>query len=468
MDVAVLSREKKKIVIIGANEFQLPLVEAAARRGLETHVFAWEEGAVAREAADFFYPVSIVEKEKILSLAAPLRPAAAATIGSDLAGITVNYLTNRLSLPGNPPETAVLATDKPAMREAFRAAGLYTPRFLTFARGKTPGEPVCVPPQDAARVSGEPVCVRPQDAARVSGEPVCVRSQDAARVSGEALRTASGGDYRPGRRDGRSCHPEIFDGWQWPLIVKPVDRSGSRGVTRVDDFRQLPPALELAFSCSFSGEAIVEEFIEGEEFSCEGISFEGRHRLLQVTKKYTTEAPSYIERGHLESAALTEKYLEMVKPTVFRALDALHIRNGASHTEVRVRPDGEVCLIEAAARMGGDCIGSDLVPLTTGLDYVGMVLDAALGLPPSFSVSPREGAREAAGIRFVFNGEDLRRVEEAAKKRSSGVVRQCFQAGNLENRPKDSATRHGFCIFQGDETWLREILTLPASDHRIG
>ena len=136
MDVAVLSREKKKIVIIGANEFQLPLVEAAARRGLETHVFAWEEGAVAREAADFFYPVSIVEKEKILSLAAPLRPAAAATIGSDLAGITVNYLTNRLSLPGNPPETAVLATDKPAMREAFRAAGLYTPRFLTFARGK--------------------------------------------------------------------------------------------------------------------------------------------------------------------------------------------------------------------------------------------------------------------------------------------------------------------------------------------
>ena len=438
MDVAVLSREKKKIVIIGANEFQLPLVEAAARRGLETHVFAWEEGAVAREAADFFYPVSIVEKEKILSLAAPLRPAAAATIGSDLAGITVNYLTNRLGLPGNPPETAVLATDKPAMREAFRAAGLYTPRFLTFARGKT------------------------------HGEPVCVRPQDAARVSGEAVRTASGGDCRPGRRDGRSCHPEIFDGWQWPLIVKPVDRSGSRGVTRVDDFRQLPPALELAFSCSFSGEAIVEEFIEGEEFSCEGISFEGRHRLLQVTKKYTTEAPSYIERGHLESAALTEKYLEMVKPTVFRALDALHIRNGASHTEVRVRPDGEICLIEAAARMGGDCIGSDLVPLTTGLDYVGMVLDAALGLPPSFSVSPREGAREAAGIRFVFNGEDLRRVEEAAKKRPSGVVRQCFQAGNLENRPKDSATRHGFCIFQGDETWLREILTLPASDHRIG
>ena len=155
MDVAVLSREKKKIVIIGANEFQLPLVEAAARRGLETHVFAWEEGAVAREAADFFYPVSIVEKEKILSLAASLRPAAAATIGSDLAGITVNYLTNRLSLPGNPPETAVLATDKPAMREAFRAAGLYTPRFLTFARGKPPGEPVCVPPQNAARVSGE-------------------------------------------------------------------------------------------------------------------------------------------------------------------------------------------------------------------------------------------------------------------------------------------------------------------------
>ena len=388
MGETAVSGNKQRIVIIGANEFQLPLVEAASRRGLETHVFAWEEGAVAREAADFFYPVSIVEKETILRRIAPLHPAAVATIGSDLAAITVNYLSARLGLPGNPPETAFLATNKPAMRAAFRAAGLYTPRFIKVTRGRKPGE-------------------------------------------------------------------NTFDGWQRPLIVKPVDRSGSRGVTLVEADRQMPAALELAFSCSFSREAIVEEFIEGEEFSCEGISFEGRHRLLQVTKKYTTEAPSFIERGHLESAALTAALREKAEPTVFRALDALRIRNGASHTEIRVRPTGEVCLIEAAARMGGDCIGSDLVPLTTGFDYVGMALDIALGRRPDLSAGP---AADSAGIRFVLGGEDLRRIRQAIQKRPAAVVKKLLPDMEPETSPRDSSTRHGFCIFKGEEAWLREVL----------
>ena len=57
---------KKKIVIIGAGCFQKALIEKAKEMGVETHVFAWEEGAVGKGAADFFYPVSIREKEKIL------------------------------------------------------------------------------------------------------------------------------------------------------------------------------------------------------------------------------------------------------------------------------------------------------------------------------------------------------------------------------------------------------------------
>ena len=424
---------KQRIVIIGANEFQLPLVEAARRQGLETHVFAWEAGAVAKDAADFFYPVSIVEMETILKLAEPLRPAAVATIGSDLAAITVNYLAERLGLPGNPPETAFLATNKPAMREAFRAAGLYTPRFVKLAKGDKKWCPEGYRQVEHSQqmwLQGEGKVWCPMDASK-SG--ICSKS---------------------------GCREEEFDGqtfagWQWPLIVKPVDRSGSRGVTRVEDESQLPAALELAFACSFSREAIVEEFIEGEEFSCEGISFEGHHRLLQVTKKYTTEAPSYIEKGHLASVSLTAALRERVEATVFQALNALHIQNGASHTEIRIRPTGEVCLIEAAARMGGDCIGSDLVPLTTGCDYVGMVLDTALGREPD---TARQPFAEAAGIRFVFNEKDLQKVQQAIQERPACVVKQFLHVGELKNQPQDSSTRHGFCIFRGDETWLRNLL----------
>ena len=57
--------KKKKIVIIGANDFQNPLILKAKEMGLETHVFAWADGAVGEKTADYFYPISIVEKEQI-------------------------------------------------------------------------------------------------------------------------------------------------------------------------------------------------------------------------------------------------------------------------------------------------------------------------------------------------------------------------------------------------------------------
>ena len=56
----------KKIVIIGANDFQRPLIQKAHTMGYETHVFAWKDGSIGEKTADYFYPISIVEKEQIL------------------------------------------------------------------------------------------------------------------------------------------------------------------------------------------------------------------------------------------------------------------------------------------------------------------------------------------------------------------------------------------------------------------
>ena len=78
----------KKIVIIGAGEFQLPLILKAREMGFETHVFAWATGAVGKNAADFFYPISIIEKEDILTQCKIIRPEAVVSVGSDLAVLT--------------------------------------------------------------------------------------------------------------------------------------------------------------------------------------------------------------------------------------------------------------------------------------------------------------------------------------------------------------------------------------------
>ena len=91
----------KKLVVIGANDFQDPLIRRAREMDFETHVFAWKDGSVGERTADFFYPISIVERERILAECEKIRPDAITSIGSDLAMLTVNEVAGRLALPCN-------------------------------------------------------------------------------------------------------------------------------------------------------------------------------------------------------------------------------------------------------------------------------------------------------------------------------------------------------------------------------
>ena len=115
---------KKNIVIIGANEFQQPLILRAKELGYVTHVFAWQADDVGEFSADYFYPVSIIEKERILDICRVIEPLGIVSIASDLAAITVNYVAEALGLVGNGMESALTATNKHLMRRAFEKAGL--------------------------------------------------------------------------------------------------------------------------------------------------------------------------------------------------------------------------------------------------------------------------------------------------------------------------------------------------------
>lgn len=373
----------KDVVVIGANEFQLPLVLKAKQRGFFTHVFAWREGAVAAPEAYRFYPISITNIGEILDFCRGISPVAVVSVGSDLAAITVNRLANALGLPSNPPATASIATNKFEMRGALKSRGVPTPAFCSVGSG-----------EDAYKAA---------------------------------------------------------EGMRLPIIVKPTDRSGSRGVTKLDSLQGLPKAVEEAIGHSFEKRAIIEEFAEGEEYSCECISQNGVHHVLAVTKKFTTGAPHFIETGHIQPAQLDDKQLDNIRSAVFAALDALQVTTGASHTEFKLQKDGSVFIIECGARMGGDCIGSDLVELSTGYDYLGMTLDAALGnkieLMPNAGTEPR-----FAAIRFIFNKEDLARLEQLRgdPKLKKKLVRVSDICMGADNAVGDSSARFGFYIIAGD------------------
>ena len=369
---------KPAIAIIGANDFQNQLILRAKAMGYVTHVFAWQCGDVGEKTADYFYPVSIVEKEHILEICRAIRPVGVCSIASDLAAITVNYVAEGLGLTGNGMVSAMTATNKHLMRLAFEKAGL----------------------------------------------PSCKSILVTEDTDLKALPL------------------------KYPVIVKPTDRSGSRGIRKVTDPAELPEAVAFAREPSFEKKVLVEEFAEGREYSVEYLSWQGEHRFLAVTEKFTTGAPLFVETGHLQPPKhMDEVTLEKIKALVPKVLDSLGVQYGASHTELKVDDRGEIRLIECGARMGGDCIGSDLVKLSTGIDFVQGVIDTACGAEPSLEPT---GRTQIAAVRFIFSEADLKALEKIRREDPESLYRVSEILPIDGHEIRDSSTRYGYYILIAD------------------
>ena len=366
----------KRIAIIGASYLQAPLIQKAKSMGIETHVFAWAAGDIGEDLADYFYPISIQDKERILETCRALNIDGVCSIASDLAAVTVNYVAMKMGLVGNTLESTYYSTNKHAMRKRFEEHGDPSPKSFL--------------------VSGI------ED---LSGQDLC-----------------------------------------YPVIVKPVDRSGSRGITKLENSQGLHEAIETAKQQGFEPAALVEEFAEGQEYSVECISWQGNHHFLALTKKYTTGAPHFIEIGHLEPAPVSAPVLEQVKAITFHALDRIKKKNGASHTELKIAPDGTIKLIEIGGRMGGDCIGSDLVPLSTSIDFVKAVIDIALGEEPDLKSA---GKGSAAAICFIFSDADMEVLNRIRRQSPQYLIREDvhFESGKAVT---DSSTRLGYYLLHAE------------------
>ena len=210
-----------------------------------------------------------------------------------------------------------------------------------------------------------------------------------------------------------------------------------------DNIRVTEEAIKEAVEQSFEKKAIVEEYIEGDEYSYETISYHGTHTNLAVTKKYTTGAPHFIETGHVQPSGLSEEMLKKVRSVMYPALDALKITDGASHGEFRITPEGDVRIIEIGSRMGGDCIGSDLVPLSTGYDFMEMIVDVACGKEPK--IVPKTGPKEAR-IRFLFTMDDVEEMKQYEKEHPEEIYRISELDLSHLGHVSDSSTRLGYYI----------------------
>ena len=198
-----------------------------------------------------------------------------------------------------------------------------------------------------------------------------------------------------------------------PFIVKPVDSSGSRGIYEVQDItdqKTIKEAYEYCEPFSRIGDVVVEEYMSGPEVSVETISINGVCHVIQITDKLTTGAPHYVEMGHSQPTRHSREITERIKEVAIAANKAIGIKNGPSHTEIIITSEGPK-IVELGARLGGDCITTHLVPLSTGVNMVECCIKIALGEQPDIEPKWHKGSairyfEQHAGVVKSIHGED--------------------------------------------------------------
>lgn len=237
----------------------------------------------------------------------------------------------------------------------------------------------------------------------------------------------------------------------FPVIAKPRDNSGSRGVILCRNVEELSDSINEALQYSKLETILVEEFIEGQEYSIEALHYDGKSEVIQFTEKTTTDFPYNVELGHKQPANLSEEQKDNIKQLISKIADCMNFENCASHTELKINDRG-IFIIETSPRLGGDYITSTLVPLSTGINIEDQLLNIAL----ENEVDTQTGRVEKASAVCFFNfpeGEVKYINPEIYKIKTEDNVFSLdlkLAVGDKVNKITSSLDRYGQVIFCAD------------------
>lgn len=174
---------------------------------------------------------------------------------------------------------------------------------------------------------------------------------------------------------------ELFN---WPVIVKPTDSAGSKGVTRVDDPKELKKGIEYALSFSHCDEFIIEDFITQKGFSSDTDSFSVDGELKFVSfnsQRFDADAENpYTPAAYSWPSSMSDEHQEELKNEIQRLLHLLNMGTSIYNVETREGTDGKAYIMEVSPRGGGNRL-AECLHYATGVDLVKNTVRAAVGLP---------------------------------------------------------------------------------------
>lgn len=310
----------KKKMVLAAGLLQIDVIEKAKSMGYYVLAVDGNPKAPGFNVADKAICADIVNEETMLKIARDEHVDGVIHPCSEVSMAVMGRINDELGLSGISREQAICATNKHLMRKAFE-------------KGNAPS-------------------------------PKSILAQDA--------------------EDAWSRLQSEFD---TDAILKPSRNSGSRGIAKVSrnmDKGDFIRAYDEALSESRDHSVLIEQFIEGPEFSIEMIVWQGEIHVLTVTDKKTTGAPHFVELGHNQPSCFSATDVETLKAAAVAGVRALGVNNCACHAEAKLM-NGKAYLMEVGARLGGDFISTELTHLSTGIDMVAAAIDVALGVEPDLS-----------------------------------------------------------------------------------
>lgn len=235
------------------------------------------------------------------------------------------------------------------------------------------------------------------------------------------------------------------------LIIKPVDRSGARGVFQLTPQADLEALLQASREQSFCGQVMAESFLEGPQLSTETIMWRGKaHTVGYADRNYEMLerfSPNIIENGGDVPSAISPAQKEAVNALVERAACALGIENGVAKGDVVLTSEGPK-LIEMAARLSGGDFSESLIPLGSGVNIVAAALQIAMGGEPDLDALRPRWERWVANRYFFPPAGTLRAVHGVeALKDTPWLHKLDFWRKPGETLPKITCHGERFGVF---------------------
>ncbi len=384
---------KKRILMLGAGFMQGVAIRAARERGWEVIAVDGNPEAVCRNLADAFEPIDLKDIQSLSAFALKLRREGgldAVFTAATDFSASVAAVAQACGLSGHSYEAALNASDKLRMRDCFEKANVPSPRFVGIDQSS--------------------------------------RSRVRVLMQGKKI--------------------------SLPVVVKPVDNMGARGCRKVENESSLDEAIGDAIRYSRSGNVIVEEFMDGPEFSVEALVYDGGIHMTGIADRHIFFPPYFIEMGHTIPSCFSEGDIASIVSAFKKGVASLGLTSGVAKGDVKLTKNGPM-IGEIAGRLSGGYMSGWTFPYSSGIDLTGAALELAAGIRP-VSLIPGKNWTSAERAWISIPGR-VASVSGYEKARALPYVKDIFPRsypGDFVSFPLNNVEKCGNCLSSAPERSL--------------